>query len=115
MKKYIPTITVLLLFACTDHDTYPENTAIAKACKVCHTDLTEMQWLRTLIRENNGNVFAINTSDGVYFVHQAVYMSCLVCDLYRCSGSKPASVTDVVQQELQHGINKSNLIYEAKY
>src|SRR6187549_3350045 len=113
MKKYLSVITVLLLFACSDHDTYPENAAVAKACKVCHTDLTEMQWLRTLIHENKGNVFAIKTSDGVYFVHQPVYMSCLVCDLYSCSGSQSASVTDIVQQELQNGIKKSNLIYEA--
>jgi hypothetical protein len=115
MKKYITAITVLLLFACSDHDTYPENSAVAKACKVCQTNPTEMQWLREIIQENNGNVYAINTSAGVYIIHQPVYMSCLACVRYTCSGSQPASVPPAVQEELQNGIKESNLIYEATF
>ena len=115
MKKYLPAIIVLVLFACSDHDMYPENSAIVKACNVCQTQPVEMQWLKDIIRENNGNVYAINTSEGVYIIHQPNYMSCMACVRYTCSGIQQVSVTDIVQMELQNGIKNSNLIYEAKF
>lgn len=115
MKKYIYTITVLLLIACSDHDTYSESFAVAKACKICDTNPSEMQWLRDIIQENNGNVYAINTSEGVFIIHQPIHMSCIGCVRYTCSGSQPTVVTPAVQEEIQNGIKKSNLIYKPTF
>lgn len=116
MKTYLYLfLNLILLSCCSNEDLNPESTAIRKACRVCASTPAEMEWLRDIVQENDGNIYAIATSDGVVIIHQPVVMSCLACVRYTCAGVRINSVSATVQQELQNGIRNSNLIYEPTF
>jgi len=115
MRTFLPFVCLAMLLACSDSDVNLKDVAIEKACKACQTESADMDWLRTIVNKNDGNVYAIHTSEGMMIVHQPVVMSCMGCVRYTCSGLLVGYLTDTFEQELLTGIKKSNLIYEAKF
>jgi len=106
---------LFILLSCSSNDVNPKDVAIKKACQACQTESADMDWLRTIVNKNDGNVYAIHTSEGMMIVHQPVVMSCLSCVRYTCSGLLVGYLTETFEQELQAGVKKSNLIYEARF
>lgn len=123
MKKYLSRshslsllLSLLLLFACADHDTrtFDKSTAMKKVELLCLASSAPLTWLSDLLDsaqtgEWKGNVYAFRYSSGVAIVHQPMIMSCLGCRVYGCGGLS-ITLTSDLQQEITSNMNDKNII-----
>ena len=116
MKKYL-SLSLILLFACADHDTrnFDKDTAFQRVALLCQASSANLSWLNDLLDsaqtgQFKGNVYAFRYSNGVAIVHQPFIMSCMACSVYGCGGLHITTLTSDLQQEIASKMNDENVI-----